>query len=174
MRRTRLAAAAGVAALTLGATAAVAEDPTATQTVTITVTTAPRTLTGPNDVSFTTTTGTGIVSGLVATNSIGYTNPGSRSTARVNVTLKGTELPTDSAAGQLTLSVVAAGPASAAVAGATVNLEGDDDTGVLITGIPADTTETVNLTFLLSSGNNNALADTQNITLTLTYTIADN
>ena len=45
MRRTRLAAAAGVVALTLGATVAVAEDPTATQTVTITVTAVPRSLT---------------------------------------------------------------------------------------------------------------------------------
>ncbi len=45
MRTTRLAAAAGVAALTLGATAAVAADPTADQTVTITVTAAPRSLT---------------------------------------------------------------------------------------------------------------------------------
>ncbi len=45
MRRTRLAAAAGVAALTLGATAAVAVDPSDTQTVTITVTAAARSIT---------------------------------------------------------------------------------------------------------------------------------
>ncbi len=45
MNRTRLAAAAGVVALTLGATAAVAADTTDTQTVTITVTAAPRSIT---------------------------------------------------------------------------------------------------------------------------------
>jgi hypothetical protein len=52
MSRTRLAAALGVAALTLGATAAVAEDPTDTQTVTITVNAAPRSVTVSGNVNF--------------------------------------------------------------------------------------------------------------------------
>jgi hypothetical protein len=177
MSRTRLAAAAGVAALTLGATAAVAETER-TQEVTIVVNAAPRTITGPSDVTITTTVGTDINANpvQVTLQSVTYTNPSSQTPARVVVTSEGDELEDDSAAGELTLTleVTNAGDIDGN-AGTAVSIAKDDDTGSLVTGIPAGTTsEQAQFSITLSSATDAALADAVNITRTVTYTITDN
>jgi len=75
MSRTRLAAAAGVAALTLGATAAVADDPTATQEVTITVEAIERSVTTDGSATITITSGEATSEAVVTgTPTIAYSN----------------------------------------------------------------------------------------------------
>ena len=82
MSRTRLAAALGVAALTLGATAAAA---TNTQTVEITVEAAARTVTVSGNVAFTVDVDATNVSQTSETSSISFTNPTGNTPAKIEV-----------------------------------------------------------------------------------------
>jgi len=94
MRRTRLAAAAGVAALTLGATVAAAEpdpDPSDTQTVTITVEALARTVTTDGAATISITSGQAVGEASIGgTPTIAYTNGGEVADIRADVTSVGT------------------------------------------------------------------------------------
>ena len=93
MRRNRLAAAAGVAALTLGATVAVADDTTDTQTVTITVEALARSITTDGAATISITAGQDVDEAEIGgTPTISYTN-GSEAVAdiRADVTAIGTD-----------------------------------------------------------------------------------
>jgi len=173
MRRTRLAAAIGVAALTLGATAAAA---TNTQTVTINVQAAERTVTAPNPVTLTANIGEDI-SGASAKESTGiltYTNPVGNEPAKITVTSEGTELGLNGDAGQLTLTVASATPSGGGTAASAVSIAANDVTGDLVTGIDANTTAgSAVLTFAFSSAESEPLTDLVTVVRTVTYTIGD-
>jgi hypothetical protein len=91
MRRNRLAAAAGVAALTLGATVAVADDTTDTQTVTITVEALARSITTDGAATISITAGEDVEEAVVAGNpTISYTNGSEAADIRADITAIGT------------------------------------------------------------------------------------
>ncbi len=94
MRRTRLAAAAGVAALTLGATVAAANEPITdddTQTVTITVDALARTITTDGAATISITAGQDVGDAVVGGDAtIAYTNGGVQADIRADITAIGT------------------------------------------------------------------------------------
>jgi hypothetical protein len=168
MSRTRLAAAAGVAALTLGATAAVADDPTATQEVTITVTAAPRTLTtsGGAVVLTVVENTTGVDTEGVST--LAYANPTGNDSAKITVARTG-----GADLGDLELEVAATGNDndSDGVAGSTSYTGEATASADLITSIDAGSTVNNNqITFTLTGDS----AEAGTINTNVTFTITDN
>jgi hypothetical protein len=172
MSRTRLAAALGVAALTLGATAAVADDDDdAGQTVTINVTAAPREITvGTPTSSFS------VVAGAVATGStnsnLAYkAGPTGDAKITVEIDAAGNGL----ASTALTLGVVPSGmDGSGGTAVTTVTL--DKDTVVntpvdLVTGIDAN--EIVNMKTVNYSLGGTAPSTAGTHLVDLVFTITD-
>ncbi len=105
MRRTRLAAAAGVVALTLGATAAAAEGTANTQEVTITVEAAPRTVTVTGVATFTVNANETNINETDSGSSLTFTNPTGNSPAMIEVVRSGDDL------GDLNLKLNVAGTA---------------------------------------------------------------
>ncbi len=167
MNRTRLAVAAGVAALTLGATAAVAQTQ-GTQEVTITVAAAARSITAAGTVELSALLNATGVSDS-DTSSVTYTNPAGNESAKITVSRDATDL------GELTLSVVAAGDeeegegaaAAAATFATTVGTGGN-----FITGISADKSVTSRgVTFTLGG---DAPSEAGTIVTDFTFTITDN
>jgi hypothetical protein len=172
MSRTRLAAAAGVAALTLGATAAVAQT-TDEQTVTITVTAAPRSITVGEPAEALTVVA-GATATATTTSSLAY-NAGPDAAAKITVQIdaEGNGLSGTS----LTLGVAASGMSGDTGTGATVLLQedsatGSDGAGNLVTGISADEVVTgKTVTYTLGG---TAPSTTSSRTVDLTFTIANN
>jgi hypothetical protein len=175
LRRTRLAVAAGVAAFTLGATAAVAVD-SEPQTVTITVEAAARTITQPENVSLTAKVGDNISdegTPKTDTATLSYTNPEGRGTAKIAIEVTGSaDLGADAGAGQLFLGVDSSTPSSGTSSGA--KSIGVNITAPLITDIFTTAAGSATLTFTFSSANNAALTETlSSITRNVIYFITD-
>jgi hypothetical protein len=170
MSRTRLAAALGVAALTLGATVAAADN---TQTVTIEVQAAARSVTvGGSTVEFTAAVGaTGVSASNSDTSSVSYTNPAGNEPAKIEVSRDDTDL------GALTLSVVSSvapgdegqGEGGAATAVAFTSTAGD--AADFITDISAGAEVTGRSIVFTLGGNAPSTEDT--ITTNFTFTITD-
>ena len=155
MSRTRLAAAAGVAALTLGATAAAA-DTTANQTVTITVTQIERSVTTAGDATLTIVSGAAADTAvLTGTPTIAYSNGSGGAEIVASITaIAGVEGTPDAgdlftvfgATTALTIDLAAAAEAagsgelandSVAIAGVT-NSDDPIQTAAVLGGIPED------------------------------------
>ncbi len=164
MNRTRLAAAAGVAALTLGATAAAAN----TQTVTITVEAAPRTVTVTGDVNFTVNANETNINETDNDSSLTFTNPEGNSLAKIEVVRGGGDL------GDLNLNLSVA---TAADSEYKVPAQGNDWTGAgvavesPVTEIEVGANESGRtITWALSGTAPGTAGDIES---TFTYTIAD-
>jgi hypothetical protein len=175
LRRTRLAVAAGAAALTLGATAAVAVD-SEPQTVAITVEAAARTITQPENVSLTAKVGDNISDDgtpKTDTATLSYTNPEGRGTAKIAIEVTGSDdLGTDAGAGQLFLAVDSGTPSSGTSSGA--KSIGVNITAPLITDISTTAAGSATLTFTFSSADNAALTQTlSSVTRNVLYFITD-
>jgi hypothetical protein len=136
MRRTRLAAAAGVAALTLGATVAVADDTTDTQTVTITVTAAPRSIT-VGEPAANLTVAVGAAASDSTTSPLAYNAGEDAAKIEVEVVADGNGL----VGTELTLAVSAAGMSEDEGTATIANFNKSSNTAIpmdLVTGIVAD------------------------------------
>jgi hypothetical protein len=168
MSRTRLAAAAGVAALTLGATAAAA---TNIQAVTITVEAADRSVTVAGDVGFTVDAGATLEAAVTDTSTISLANPAGNNEAKITVG-RGTD-----GLGDLVLAIDSiAAPATTddyTVVGTLPTWTADDGTTAnAITGIKAGADESDRtITWKLTG---TAPTTTTPITTNFTFTIADN
>ncbi len=167
MRRTRLAAAAGVVALTLGATAAAAEGTTAAQDVTITVEAAPRTLSisgGAIVLTVAANTNGVDVEGL---SSLSYANPAGNDSAKITVARTDND-----DLGALDLEVTPSEPSSSAGTAASTSYTGEGtESADIITSIDAGSTVT-NLQIAFELSGDSAAAGT--IETAFTFTITDN
>ena len=170
MSRTRLAAALGVAALTLGATAAVADTSFDDQTVTINVVAADRSVTVDGTVAFTVNAGQTGVDDSSQTSTISFTNPAGNDEMKIRVgrstvDIESLELAIDSIQAPETVG-------DYTVVGTLPTWTGEDGASTdVITGIPVSADESNRtITWNLSG---DAPSETATITTLVSFTVMD-